>query len=111
MPIASSNGPQNPRNVQLIGAWGSGDERGSTEQSALPPAFYRCPAAGAAGTFGRGDHVEQDRGDGATTWYSKRHTTFAVTVKPIRCARQMNVSAILLAETRAAWRFRPITPA
>ena len=67
----------------------NGDKRGSTEQSALPPAFYKCPAAGGCGGQGplrRGYHVEQDRGDGASTWYSKRHTTFVVTVKPIRCA-------------------------
>ena len=47
------------------GRGGMGDEGGSAEQSALPPAFYRCPAAGGWGNRRpwRGYHVDVDRGE------------------------------------------------
>ena len=34
-----------------------GDERGSTDQSALPPAFYRCPAEPERGGEDNGEHT------------------------------------------------------
>ena len=56
--------PQNPTNVQSLGAWGTGTKEGA--QSNLRPLLRSIdappPGCGGTGTLGRGYHVEQDWG-------------------------------------------------
>ena len=50
-----------------MGAWGTGTKEGaqSNLRSLLRSIDAPPPGYGGTGTLGRGDHVEQDRGDGA----------------------------------------------